>query len=805
MRQIKIKGLGKLNIYGTGEGDVVVLEKDENSYFMGASKECTQDFFDRIYDENGPFWRLYANAGFAVRPQQTKYAVYVGNALYFRKSVEERYMYNAGIEKDYAIKNNYLIRKTKWDLRNLIYLLTLPFDEARQFVNMIKFSFYANEMIRGYERSYRSAIEFYNFYSSEGNIYDPAKTAKEAMERAVEMMEYSIAAFICNKYGIKLKHSKYIDECELEKLSTYIETNNTMAILDEFEFYSLNPYDISVPRLFEDDFRINKFSGFKVPGDNSLRWRENVKFIVARYMHIMRMCYKLIGDNSKMGDLIFYLKINELSKIDPDAEGSVRDLIDVALKRKNDLETIRNIGLPSVLVYKNEKYYEKAGIDLADKSKNRLNAISVSSKKSVSGPIVNINSMGDYEKCAEGSIILSKTLSPNLVILFKKAAGIIAESGGSLCHAAIIAREMNLPCLIQLKTKNGIPDGSIVRLDGKNATVTILDAEKKAEKETTHNELNKASAELETARKNPDQSVHERIVLNKGQKVDFYMLSGGKLQSKSAGNKAANLSEIYSHFNVPDGFVIDSEYFRKLNGFERIGSIVREINKANASEIAKLEEHYNVLKNEFSNIEFSRKLADELGLFYEKLASRLVAARSSSSSEDSAKASFAGQFDSYINIGDINNLEYAIKSCWASFYSPRSVVYRKENRIKNDSANMAILVQKMIEAKYSGIAFSKDIMNDNAMSIEVIPGTCEKLASGEVSPNVYIIERESMSVLKVNANFDFDDNLVTGLATEVLKLENYFKAPQDVEWCIDNENKIWIIQTRPITSACKIK
>jgi len=805
LSQIKTIELEKVIVPKKDDKEAIVFEKDENSYIMGACKESSQEFFEKIYDESGPFWRLYENAGFAINPGNDKYAFYIGNNLYFRKKIEERYINNSGMENFYEIKNNCLMKNAKWDLRNVLYLLSSPFDEMRKFVNIIKFSFYANEMIRGYERLCRSAMEFHSFYSNQENIYDPAKTARESMDRAVEIMEYSIASFICGKYGIRLRKSKYIDECELEKLSMYIETKNEKAILNEFGFYALNPYDISSPRIIDSRFEIEKYSGFNVPVDRSLRWRENVKFIVARYMHIMRMCYLQLGRNSNIGDMIFFLKTNELSGTGIYKENSNENMASVAKRRWEKYEKIKNLIMPEVLVYKNDKYYEIKKEVLKKTPDRNFRGLSVASQESVSGQIININGHEDYSKFFEGSIILTRTLSPNLVVLYKKAVGVISENGGALSHAAIIAREMNLPCIVQARIEGGIKDGQTVKLDGKDGSITFIDDKKRINKEAMYDEMSNVIEYAEGNIMNNVKTNEDKIVLNKDPNNDLSVLGKGKLRSSDAGNKAANLSEIFKQFNVPDGFVIDSGYFKKVIGFSKIKTFISEINNTDKSDYSMLEDHYKKLKGEMLNVAFSRKLINEIGIRYNELSSKVVAARSSSSCEDSAKASFAGQFDSYINIRDMSGLEYAIKNCWASFYSPRSIIYRKEKKIQDESANMAILVQSMINAKYSGIAFSKDIMNNDAISIEAIPGTCEKLASGEAVPNIYAIEREGLSVLKVNANFDFDDNLIINIANEVLKLEKYFNSPQDVEWCIDENNKLWIIQTRPITSACNLK
>lgn len=803
LKQLKISEFDRSRLRGYGNGETLILQRDENSYSVGCSKECTQEFFDQIYADKGPFWKLYTNAGFAIKPDAAIYAVYIGGYLYFIKNTEEKYINNSGAEICYDIRNRMLLSRTNWNVRNVLYILARPMEEMRKFVNLIKFSFYANEMIAAYERLCRNAVEYYGFYSISSNIYDPVRTAKDAFDRAVEMMEYSIAAFICDKYKIRLRYSKYIDNCELENLAMLIETKNVDKIRENFGFYSLNPYDISVSRISDGKYDLAKYRGFNVPEGYPLRWRENVKFIVARYMHIVRICYEKMALDYGMSDAVYHLKIAEMEKINFDNKEEVLNISAVANSRKEKYERQKKNELPGLMVSKNDKIFEiKQDENLKEKRKE-IKSLSVSERKTVVGPVVNINSIDDYAAFTEGSIILSKTLSPNLVMLYKKAAGVISEAGGSLSHAAIIAREMKLPCLIQAKIYGNIANGQIIKMNGLTGRIELIEDQRVVESRTTHNEAPKSSDDATS--EIPIAARSNNIIINKNPQKDFYFLSSGSLQEKDVGNKAYNLSKIFGKFNVPDGFVVDSEYFRKLTDFKEIDNIIRDIKNTDKSQIDKLDAYYKKLVNEIRGVEFSRKFKIEIEKNYDLLDAKLIAARSSSSCEDQKNVSFAGQFDSYLNIADIESLEMAIKNCWASFYSPRSIIYRKENNINDDKARMAILVQKMINATYSGIAFSSDTMNDNALSIEVIPGTCEKLASGEVSPNIYVLDRESLSVLKVNANYDFDDNLIIDLAKEILRLEAYFNLPQDIEWCIDENSKIWIIQTRPITTVCKIK
>lgn len=804
IKQIKTSGFTEISELDKSE-NVVVYEKDDNSCYEGVCHECTQEFFENIYNTKGSFWKLYENCGFAIKPDRANYVKFLWGNMYFNKVIEEKYINWSGMLNEYDIKGGNVIINKPLTVRNAILFLSFPFDEIRRFVNISKFAFYANEMLESYERLYRNAIEYFGFYSDIKNIYDPIKTARDSMNRAVEMMEYSIAASICEKYDIQIRKSKYISNCEIEKLSIMIEAKDTEAIRNEFGFYSLYPYDISSKRICESNYDLAMYGGFKIPSTDSVKWRENVKFLVSRYISIIRNCFKILGQRTGIGDLVYFLKIADFEGVDLQKIDSTEKLATITRGRAKIHDIFSDFTPSKTVFVKNGRCYAKQStVRYRDRLVRKFKAKSASIRKIAQGPAVNINSITDYSKCTNGCIIMSKSLSPNLVVLFNRAAGIVSENGSLLSHAAIVAREMNIPCLIGASQNLAIADGEVVNLNGKTGEYFVITDAKKAERGSTHNKKNEINANIDRAVLKEATKETDLIVLDKGLKKDFYMLGDGTLRERNAGNKAKNLSEIYNIFNVPDGFVIDSNYFNKAVSHERIKNIIKDLLKNENSDMAALEEGCGVLKREINRINFSKNLREEIDSYYKKLSSGIVSVRSSSSCEDGSNTSFAGQFDSYLNIDNKEDLYTAIKNCWSSFYSPRSIIYRREKKIKDNMSSLAVLVQRMIDARYSGIAFSKDVMNGNGISIEVIPGTCEKLASGEVSPNVYVVERETLSILKVNANFDFDDNLITEISDQALKVEKYFKMPQDIEWCIDEKNKLWLIQARPITSTCNI-
>jgi phosphoenolpyruvate synthase/pyruvate phosphate dikinase len=175
---------------------------------------------------------------------------------------------------------------------------------------------------------------------------------------------------------------------------------------------------------------------------------------------------------------------------------------------------------------------------------------------------------------------------------------------------------------------------------------------------------------------------------------------------------------------------------------------------------------------------------------YRELGAEFVAVRSSGIAEDGAKASMAGQHDTYLHCGE-SDLVKRIDDCWLSVNNPRAVAYREENGITED--RIAVIVQRMIDPLYSGVLFTADpVTGDrNAMEMEWVLGTGEKLVSGEATPASTQWLKHFMPAVPKGSQC---------LPHLALEIEGHFGCPQDIEWCVDKEYKLWILQARPITT-----
>ena len=184
--------------------------------------------------------------------------------------------------------------------------------------------------------------------------------------------------------------------------------------------------------------------------------------------------------------------------------------------------------------------------------------------------------------------------------------------------------------------------------------------------------------------------------------------------------------------------------------------------------------------------------------------------RSSAVGEDSATASAAGQYLSILDITSKEKLRSAIISCQTSYSHSNAVEYRRHNRQSNES--MAVLIQKQIEGIYSGVAFSRDPVDqlNDTVAVEALPGKATKIVSGRFTPQRYRVAIPDASLtdatITVTPENVQDDraiipaDIIESAALLAREMEDLFEGiPQDLEWTYDGD-KLWLLQVRPITN-----
>jgi len=226
-----------------------------------------------------------------------------------------------------------------------------------------------------------------------------------------------------------------------------------------------------------------------------------------------------------------------------------------------------------------------------------------------------------------------------------------------------------------------------------------------------------------------------------------------------AGNKAATLAVLLrAGFEVPPGLVVTTDVLS--SGGDELPAVVR----AALSEVPDL------------------------------LGPGRWAVRSSNTAEDSAQASFAGQFETVPNV-DSSGLAEAVFRCWRSRLSDRVRAYDSDR----GAGSMAVLIQPMIPADAAGVAFTTDpVSGHRRIVVEAVEGLGERLVSGATTPERWTIEEDG-SIGAPSMAIAFTAENAQAIGDLARRVEEHFARPQDIEWAIAG-GSLWLLQARPITT-----
>jgi pyruvate,water dikinase len=304
------------------------------------------------------------------------------------------------------------------------------------------------------------------------------------------------------------------------------------------------------------------------------------------------------------------------------------------------------------------------------------------------------------------------------------------------------------------------------------------------------------------------------------------------------GGKGANLATLVSAgFPVPSGFCVTTRAYQEFLESAGLGpQIVARLAETNVENLEQLRDcgaaiRQLILEHDIPDIireavlfEYWKAFAFET--IGENSGEYFVAVRSSATIEDLPESSFAGQYDSYLNIFGEIELLIALKRCWASLWSERAIAYRHRKGIDHTKVLMAAVVQQMIMAEVSGVLCTTNPVNGNRQEcvINANWGLGESVVSGMVTPDEFLIEKTSCRIKQqhiaektsmtvrdsqgtVNAFVSAEKQQQACLSEEQLqklvtlgnKLEAHFHVPQDIEWALIGDN-VFLLQSRPITA-----
>ena len=211
-------------------------------------------------------------------------------------------------------------------------------------------------------------------------------------------------------------------------------------------------------------------------------------------------------------------------------------------------------------------------------------------------------------------------------------------------------------------------------------------------------------------------------------------LSSREQENGKLGNKGKFLLLMKQNgFNVPDGFVLDSDtYDETVSGKaeEIISEALEKLNKDNIKETS------NGLNELFDKITLPSKTSEEIKAIVKP--DKLYAVRSSGTKEDLDEFSFAGQYQTFLNT-EPKDVEARVIDCYRSMFSEIILSYLVNRKIDLKDLKMSVVVQEMVASDKSGICFTIDPVtgNDKTMLIEVSEGLGEDIVSGKTVPEQY--------------------------------------------------------------------
>ncbi|MBA4392962.1 MAG: pyruvate, water dikinase [Desulfobacca sp.] len=307
-----------------------------------------------------------------------------------------------------------------------------------------------------------------------------------------------------------------------------------------------------------------------------------------------------------------------------------------------------------------------------------------------------------------------------------------------------------------------------------------------------------------------------------------------QLLAGQVGNKMANLGEIKNRvgLSVPEGFAITAsayEYF--LESAHLQDEINRRIQFLDSSNMAQLHETSSEIQKLITGAVLPMELEDAILSAYQELIKKVgegvhVSMRSSALGEDAHEASFAGQYRSVLNVSP-EYLVLSYKEILASKYSVPAITYRLNRGFLDEEIVMCVGCMAMVNAQSAGVMYSTDPggIRRQEIVINAVLGLGKSVVDGSLIPDLFMVDTNNLNPpykkeiqkktkrivchpeegvcleLMVDSESQIPaltDDQIRPLAEIALRLENHFGCPQDIEWAIEFDGSIQVLQSRPL-------
>jgi pyruvate, water dikinase len=292
-----------------------------------------------------------------------------------------------------------------------------------------------------------------------------------------------------------------------------------------------------------------------------------------------------------------------------------------------------------------------------------------------------------------------------------------------------------------------------------------------------------------------------------------------KDDAEKAGRKMAVLGEIKNRVypQVPDGFVMTVRADQVFTAHNRLDPEINRIfQSCDPEDFSQLLEASEKIRQVILDAPLPSEVAEALEEGCRHLALKhgkevLVAVRSSAVGEDEPGHSFAGLYTTELNVS-LEDAAQAYKKVLAGKYTARAIAYRRQRGLRDDDAWMAAGCLPMVDSMVGGVVYSRDptAIEADKLVVNAAAGLGQAVVDGSVSPAQFLIEPGPKQgwiihrgdlpdqLEKSQIPLVITDSMLANLATLARRLERYFGSPQDVEWALDANAQIIILQARPL-------
>ncbi len=324
------------------------------------------------------------------------------------------------------------------------------------------------------------------------------------------------------------------------------------------------------------------------------------------------------------------------------------------------------------------------------------------------------------------------------------------------------------------------------------------------------------------------------LVASRGERLaSVQWLHRGALSVTEVGGKGASLSRLLAAgFPVPLGFAITADGYRRFAAASGLDDeVTRVLSTIDPSDRNAVRDASAGLQAKAEEATLPPDLRSEVAEAYDGLAAitgLACAVRSSAVSEDGASSSFAGLYESYLNVQGTTDVIESVERCYRSLWSERAIRYRAARKSDVAGEAMAVVVMGLVPSEASGVAFTAHPVTGERDRVVINSswGLGEAIVSGRVTPDSFVVEKASLALVEREifekeiaiyphpdgggtiervpgperaAAPSLSDDEARAVARLASQVERSFGSPQDVEWGMVS-GQFFLLQSRPITT-----